>query len=606
MKRGLGVTVLLALLAAAPAHGQEGRAKFISGGLEAYDNFQPDRALQLLSLGVDPSLGALDSLWGIGVQNLVQILLEQRQDSLAALWARWALRQAPAFVVDSVNFLPSVTETFQRARRSPADPRDLVVETTWRWAAAPDLRAPGSVRAVPGRSDTKVRLLVVGFGVVQAGDSLALAPGSYRFEASADGYLSAEVTREVLPGVPTMLAFDLLPAEAGFLSVASRPWGVVFLDGQRVGESPIVERRLTAGAHRVRVEREGAAPVDTTVQVVRDARVRLALGAPAQPAAGAADAGLAAVLAAYDAADVAGGVAAARTVLAALPDTARGRGRAQMYLAAGRWWLGERDSAAATMRAAVATDPFVQLDAERFNPELAAALTAARREVAVLGVRAPAEVVVRPDSGAWALDVAVGRPGTVRVRWRGAGRDSVLATSPVDSSATLRIPLANAAGVVVAPGPGDVSLELMEGARQLAARRITVAVEAVPVDTARHEPALQPVDFRVESRRGNISVPGLLRGLAVAAAAAALPMVVANSSLPGATVQRGALVAGGTLALGSLIGALAGRPATPIAENIEYNRQLRESWDARDRAIAASNEYRRRFAPLRIRAAVAP
>jgi hypothetical protein len=232
---------------------------------------------------VDPSLGVLDSLWGVGVQNLIQILLEQRQDSLAELWARWALRQEPSFTVDSVNFLPTVVEAFQRARRSPADPRDVVVNTTWRWAAAPTLRAPGSVRAAPGRTAGAVRLLVVGVGVVKGGDSLALPAGTYRFEASAEGFLSATVTREILPGVQTIIAFDLLPAGAGFLSVASRPWGVVFIDGQRAGYSPIVERRLAVGTHQVRIQREGYAAADTTVQVNRDAQVRLGLTLERRP-----------------------------------------------------------------------------------------------------------------------------------------------------------------------------------------------------------------------------------------------------------------------------------------------------------------------------------
>jgi hypothetical protein len=283
VKRALLLLAVLAGCLVAPLRAQAGRGQLIASGVEAYANFQPQRALQLLSLGVDPSLGTLDSLWDVGVQNLIQILLEQRQDSIADLWARWALRQKPSFTVDSVNFLPTVGEAFQRALRSPPDPRDVVVNTTWRWASAPALRAPGSVRAAPGRTAGRVRLLVVGVGVVQAGDSLVLAPGSYRFEASAEGFLSAEVTREILPGVQTIIAFDLLPAEAGFLSVASRPWGLVFIDGQRVGYSPIVERRLAAGTHQVRVQRGGYVPADTTIQVTRDARVRLGLTLERRP-----------------------------------------------------------------------------------------------------------------------------------------------------------------------------------------------------------------------------------------------------------------------------------------------------------------------------------
>jgi hypothetical protein len=327
----------------------------------------------------------------------------------------------------------------------------------------------------------------------------------------------------------------------------------------------------------------------------------------AQPRPQSADTGLTFALAAFDAADVGAGVAALRATLAALPESARAiRARAGMYLAAAQWWLGQADSADATMREAVATDPFVRLDAARLNPDVTAALLRARREVTVLGVRAPAEDTVRPDSGAWTVRVAVGRPGIVRVRYQGAGLDTVLASVAVDSSETLPVPLGNTGGVVVQPGLGVVHVQLMEGASQLAARRIDIAVERLRVDTTRMAPEPSPEQYRVETRRGVVSAPQLLRGLALAAAAAALPMVVANSALPGSTVSRGAMVLGGTLALGSVVGALAGRPVLPIEDNIQYNRLLRDTWQSRNRGIAADNEYRRRFAPLRVRATVAP
>jgi hypothetical protein len=329
------------------------------------------------------------------------------------------------------------------------------------------------------------------------------------------------------------------------------------------------------------------------------------LGAQIRPQA--ADTGLTSALAAFDAADVGAGVAALRATLAALPESARGvRARAGMYLAAAQWWLGQPDSADATMREAVAADPFVRLDSARFNPDVTAALLRARREVTVLGVRAPAEDTVRPDSGAWTLRVAVGRPGIVRVRYQGAGLDTLLASVSADSSETLRVPLGNAGGVLVQPGQGAMNVQLWEGARQLAARRVDIVVERLRVDTTETAPEPLAEQYRVETRRGAISAPRLLRGLALAAAAAALPMLVANSSLPGSTVSRGAVVLGGTLVLGSIVGALAGRPVLPIEENIQYNRLLRDTWQSRNRGIAADNEYRRRFAPLRVRATAAP
>lgn len=62
----------------------------------------------------------------------------------------------------------------------------------------------------------------------------------------------------------------------------------------------------------------------------------------------------------------------------------------------------------------------------------------------------------------------------------------------------------------------------------------------------------------------------------------------------------GGISVGGTIAVAGVVGVFAGRRPVPIAENIEFNRRLLASWEARNREIAAENERRRRWAPLRI------
>lgn len=48
--------------------------------------------------------------------------------------------------------------------------------------------------------------------------------------------------------------------EPGVLSLHSYPWGEVYLDGDFVGNSPIVELRVSAGSHEIRIERDGYEP----------------------------------------------------------------------------------------------------------------------------------------------------------------------------------------------------------------------------------------------------------------------------------------------------------------------------------------------------------
>jgi len=207
------VIALLALVIPSGAHAQARNDRLIEAQ-KANDNFEPQRAMRILTDALDPSQGPADSAWASGVQLLTQILIDDHQDSLAMVWSRWALRLKPGLSIDTVTFLPQAVATLQAARQfvgSPT-PGDSVTGTQWGWA-------------VPGSSDTQGHLLVapsaqapqivvVGVGVAMPGESLTLPPGSYQIEASANGFVSARVTRELLPGVTTALAFELKPSTA--------------------------------------------------------------------------------------------------------------------------------------------------------------------------------------------------------------------------------------------------------------------------------------------------------------------------------------------------------------------------------------------------------
>ncbi len=59
------------------------------------------------------------------------------------------------------------------------------------------------------------------------------------------------------------------------LFVNSTPWGEVYLDGQLVGNTPQANLVVTAGAHRVRVAREGFQPFERIVQLAPGQELRL-------------------------------------------------------------------------------------------------------------------------------------------------------------------------------------------------------------------------------------------------------------------------------------------------------------------------------------------
>lgn len=148
------------------------------------------------------------------------------------------------------------------------------VRTTWRWpsrfsgALTGSLVLEASAVPLPARID--------GRGLVVPGVLQFLSAGSYTLLVSAEGYLPARATVEVLPEVTTSVRFDLEPAIFGYLYVASQPWGTVFVNGAQIGYTTIAGYRLSAGTHRVRIERPGYLPFDTTVTVQeREQRIRL-------------------------------------------------------------------------------------------------------------------------------------------------------------------------------------------------------------------------------------------------------------------------------------------------------------------------------------------
>jgi hypothetical protein len=78
-----------------------------------------------------------------------------------------------------------------------------------------------------------------------------------------------------LPPLPVITPDTAGPPRPGTLFVSSAPWGSVTVDGNTVGNTPVVGMSLAAGPHRVRIVRDGFEPFDRTITVGPGEAVRL-------------------------------------------------------------------------------------------------------------------------------------------------------------------------------------------------------------------------------------------------------------------------------------------------------------------------------------------
>ena len=205
---GTALVLLLGVAGAASLSGQDPREAAVQ---RAFNEFDAARRVQLLVSALNPTLGPLRGAWPVAVQLLAQTLIEDGKDSLAAVWLRWAVRQSPDLQPDTLQFLPRVVTAVRSARTfasQTGSPGDSAAATTWQWPAQETGASQGTLRATaPGLVPVKVE--VKGVGPIALGGSIPLNPGSYEINASASGYDSLRATREVLPGITTVLEFRL-------------------------------------------------------------------------------------------------------------------------------------------------------------------------------------------------------------------------------------------------------------------------------------------------------------------------------------------------------------------------------------------------------------
>lgn len=596
------VVLLLVVLAAVPAEAQTGR-RALAAGAERYLLADYHGAVPLLVRGLDPEAGPADQLWRQGVERLADVLLVLRQDSLAATWLRWAARRDPDFAVDAEVVPPPVVRAAAAARAfvesTPGD--QFVARTEFEWSTEFHAGAPGTVRLAPSNVPITARIGTDQF--LRGGESRRLPQGSYPVVVSAPGYLPTRLTVEVLPGVTTVVAVSLLPETAALLYVAARPWGTLFVDGQRIGYTGVAAHRVAPGRHAVRLQRDSGGTADTTIVVAERQRVKLSWVASRDTT------GVNRIDSAFaklEAGDVERGVAMLSDLLApqefSFPVAARARAFGR--LAEATWSLGAKDTARAFLREMVEADPFYRPPSDLFNPDVLTAYRQVRRETPSVAIRAPRDTVMIPLRDSFPVEVAVGRPGEVRLLLRIASprpHDSLLVALWVDSVAVAQIPLSAPGGPALAPGLYAIEGEV--AAQSGASDLLQLAVEQLPVDTIPHQPSVPAAAYLPEMRKAAPSLQTVGEGIGLGALVLLASAVVNDGDVSGRAVPRGALLIGGSVALANIAFK---RGRVPIPESISYNESLRARLEEENRIIATENATRLRTATLRIRATREP
>lgn len=591
-------SLLLLIVAASPATAQRAR-QALAAGAERYLLADYRGAAPLLGRGLDPQAGPPDQVWKEGVQRLADVLLVLRNDSLAVTWLRWASRLSPDFAVDEDVAPPSVVRAARAARAfvdsTPPDP--FVASTEFHWPHGSVTGALGTVRLAAANIPITARIGTDQF--VRGAESRRLPPGSYDVVVSAPGYLPTRLTVELLPGVETLVRVALLPETAGLLYAAARPWGTLFLDGERVGYTSVAAHHVAPGSHVLRLTRGQEPPSDTTIVVAARQQVRLSWVAR-HDTTGAAR--IDSAFSKLDAGEIERGAGLLREALAPdQPPLAPAlRARALARLAEAMWSLGARDSARAYLRDVVRADPFYTPTPDLLNPDLQAAYVQARGQTTVIGLRGPRDTVLMPLRDTLPLEIAVGRPGQVRLLLRLAeprAHDSLLTALPVDSGAIVKIPLVAHDGSVLPPG-----VYAIEGAVAAsgsgASALLQLTVERTAVDTAPHVSAIPGTTYRPETRKSGVSLRSVREAVGLGGLALLVSVAVNDAALSGRSIPPAAVVIGGSVTLATV--ALK-RPGVRIPENVNYNDSLRAAWEARNRTIVAENATRFGSAPLRIR-----
>ncbi len=277
------------------------------------------------------------------------------------------------------------------------------------------------------------------------------------------------------------------------------------------------------------------------------------------------------------------------------------RPRALAYLGATEFYRERRDSASSAFRQLLLLDPRYRPSQLIFPPEVSSLF-----EVVRLGTRA-VSIAVAPVT-------EIGGPGDrMVVRLYGTSVHEITAVVLRGQALVQRTLYSGAIGdsLEVLWDGRDTTGAAVDSGR--AVLRVTSRlptgrpgrVVEVPLDIRRTGPALLPLPpppadslLRPERTAGGSASRALLVGLAGAAAAVAMPVIVGS----GSDASGAAYGVAGAISLATVLGATTAARARPIPENIAANQRVRRAWEQQAETVRAENERRAGTARLTIRA----
>ena len=276
------------------------------------------------------------------------------------------------------------------------------------------------------------------------------------------------------------------------------------------------------------------------------------------------------------------------------PVTPAQRAEAFKYIGATLVIMGQRDSALAYFQAALARDPFTDLDPRAFTPAQTAAFAAARQTAFAVGVRpvAATRVSLRTDQVHFTIVTT-------------HSADVVAHLSRVDSSLAFVILQGGNDGVRdvawdgLGPGgrivpPGRYALDVVATSRLLSIPDSVRVYFDLRVETPPLEDTLRalPPDTLLPERRSQSGARGDLgKGLAIAGGVLLLSRGLRNDRLSAGSDARAGVVAS-VAALTGVVGFLRGRAHSRIDANVAANRRVLTTHDSTNAAIRTRNADR--------------
>jgi len=276
------------------------------------------------------------------------------------------------------------------------------------------------------------------------------------------------------------------------------------------------------------------------------------------------------------------------------PVTPAQRAEAFKYIGATLVIMGQRDSALAYFQAALARDPFTDLDARTFTPGQTATFAAARQTTFAVGARpiVPARLNLRTDQVHFTIVTTHSADVTVRLSRTEAGTAFEIVRGGNDG---VRDVLWDglAPGGTIAPA-GRYALDVVATSRLLSipdSVRVyfDLRVETQPLEDTL--PAVSPVALLPERRSQSSARGDLVKGLALAGGVLLVSNGLKTDKLGSGSDARPAVVAG-VAGLTGVVAFLRGRAHSRIDANIAANRRLLVPHDSANAAIRRRNAER--------------